>query len=101
MDLIEAVILLITKVLLPTFDVVSDWLFGIQLILGWNYDPKCSDEFADRHVYMGIASLVPATLSALFHFHHWYHFEKVENGGSGRWKTLATIILQARLLNLN
>ena len=72
MDLIEAVILLITKVLLPTFDVVSDWLFGIQLILGWNYDPKCSDEFADRHVYMGIASLVPATLSALFHFHHWF-----------------------------
>ena len=96
MDLKEAVILLLTKVLFPTIDVFSDWLFGIQLILGWSYDPKCSSDFAKNHVNMGIASLVPATLSTFFHVHHWYHLEKVENGGSGRLKTLPTVLLQVR-----
>ena len=99
MEVKEAVILLLTKVLLPTIDVFSDWLFGIQLILGWSYDPKCSSEFAKNHVNMGIASLVPATLSTFFHVHHWYHLEKVENGGSGWLKTLPTVLLQVRFSN--
>ena len=33
-------------------------------------------------------------VSALIHLHHWYHFEKVGNGGSGRLKTFPFIILQ-------
>ena len=96
MEVNEAVILILTKVLFPTIDVFSDWLFGVQLILGWNYDLKCSSDFAESHVNMGIASLVPATLSTLFHIHYWYHLEKVENGGSGRLKTLPTVLLQVR-----
>ena len=100
MQLKEAASIAFSKILLPTLDVILDWVFGIKLILGWGYDLGCSDTFADDHVYLGIASLVPAILSALIHLHHWYHFEKVENGGSGRLLTLPTVLLQVRLLAL-
>ena len=94
MQLEEAATIAFSKILWPTVDVVLDWVFGIQLILGWGYDLECSKTFRDDHFYLGIASLVPAMLSALFHLHHWYHFEKVENGGSGRLFTLPTVLLQ-------
>ena len=102
MQLKEAASIAFSKILLPigrgyTLDVILDWVFGIKLILGWGYDLGCSETFADDHVYLGIASLVPAILSALIHLHHWYHFEKVENGGSGRLLTLPTVLLQVRL----
>ena len=95
----EAAILALTKVVLPTIDVFTDWLFRIQLILGSSYDPQCSPDFIDTHVNMGIAALLPPTLSALLHLHHWYHMEKVENGGSGRMKTLPAALLQVRFLS--
>ena len=94
MHLKEALQILVFKIIMPTVDVFSDWFFGIHLILGWNYDPLCSDSFKETHVYMGMASLVPAILSALIHLHHWYHFEKIENGGNGRIKTLPFVLLQ-------
>ena len=100
MDRKEAAILALTKVVLPTVDVFTDWLFGIQLILGLSYDPQCSPDFNSTHVNLGIASLIPPTLSALFHFHHWFHIEKVENGGSGRMKTLPIALLQVRFLSM-
>ena len=96
MHLKEALQILVIKIIMPTIDVFSDWFFGIHLFLGWNYDPLCSDNFKETHVYMGIASLVPAILSALIHLHHWYHFEKIENGGNGRIKTLPFVLLQVR-----
>ena len=97
MQLKEAASIAFSKILLPTLDVILDWVFGIKLILGWGYDLGCSETFANDQVYLGIASLVPAILSALIHLHHWYHFEKVENGGSGRLLTLPTVLLQVRL----
>ena len=94
MKLLEAVRIILFKIVLPTVDVFSDWYFAIHLILGWGYDLKCSPDFAENHIYMGIASIVPASLSALIHLHHWYHFEKIENGGNGRIKTLPMVLLQ-------
>ena len=94
MHLMEALQILVFKIVMPTIDVFSDWFFGIHLILGWDYDPLCTDTFADTRVYMGIACLVPATFSALIHLHHWYHLEKIENGGNGRLKTLPFVLLQ-------
>ena len=96
MKITEAATIFLFKILLPTLDAFSDWVFGIKLILGWGYDLGCSESFAANHVYMGVASIVPATLSALIHLHHWYHFEKVENGGDGRLKTLPIVLLQVR-----
>ena len=96
MKITEAASLLLMKVVWPTIDVFLDWQFGIQLILGWNYDYQCSEDFAKNHVYYGMISLIPPTLSALFHLHHWYHFEKLENEGHGRLKTLPTALLQVR-----
>ena len=93
MDPVEAASILFFKVIWPTIDVVSDWIFGIKLITGFGYDLQCSDSFAKDHVIMGWVALIPPTLSALIHLHHWYHFEKVENGGSGRLKTIPVIIL--------
>ena len=43
---------------------------------------------------MGVTYITPAVISALFHIHHWYHFEKVENGGSGRWQTFILALCQ-------
>ena len=94
MKLLEAIQISLFKIVLPTVDVFSDWFFGIHLILGWGYNSQCSPDFAEHHVYMGFASIVPAILSALIHFHHWYHFEQVKNGGNGRLKTLPAILLQ-------
>ena len=82
MNPLEAALILISKIVVPTIDVFSDWIFGVQLILGWGYNIQCSPDFAENHVYMGIASIVPASLSALIHIHHWYHFEQVQNGGN-------------------
>ena len=96
MDLVEAASILFFKVIWPTVDVVSDWIFGVKLIIGFGYDLQCSDSFPEDHVNMGLVALIPPTLSALIHLHHWYHFEKVENGGSGRLKTFPVIILQVR-----
>ena len=94
MKLLEAAQILLFKIVMPTVDVFSDWFFGIHLILGWGYDLQCSPDFAENHVYMGIASIVPASLSALIHLHHWYHFEKVQNGGNSRKKTFPMVFLQ-------
>ena len=94
MKLLEAAQILLFKIVLPTVDIFSDWFFGIHLILGWGYDFQCNPDFAENHVYMGIASVVPASLSAFIHLHHWYHFEKVQNGGIGRIKTLPMVLLQ-------
>ena len=94
MDNKEAAKILLTKVILPTLDVWSDWQFGINLINAYGYDMKCSGYVADNHVYMGVVSLTPAILSALFHLNYWYHMEKLENGGSGRFKTLPIVFLQ-------
>ena len=94
MELKEALLILWGKIIYPTVDVFTDWYFGINLILGWGYDLQCSEDFEDIHVYLGIVSIVPASLSALIHLHHWYHFEKVENGGDGRMKTLLFAMLQ-------
>ena len=96
MERIEAINVLLFKVIWPTIDVFLDWQFGIQLILAWNFDLKCSENFADNHVYFGIVSLIPPALSALLHLHHWFHFEKVDNGGDGRLKTLPSVIFQVR-----
>ena len=60
MDNKEVAKILLTKVILPTLDVWSDWQFGKNLINGYGYDMKCSDYVADNHVYMGVASLTPA-----------------------------------------
>ena len=49
---------------------------------------------AENHVNMGIAILVPVIVAALFTIHHWYHFEKVGNGGSGRLRTLPFVVSQ-------
>ena len=43
MDRKEAAILAITKLVLPTIDVFTDWLFGIQPILGLSYDPQSKE----------------------------------------------------------
>ena len=86
--------ILIFKILLPTIDVVTDWLLAVQLITGFNYDPDCSQYFKEYHVYMGIAVLAPAVIVTLFHLHHWYHLEKKENGGDGRLKTFPLVVLQ-------
>ena len=94
MDFKEATKILVTKVLFQTMDVFTDWLFAIRLIKGTTYDLQCSEYFAENHVYMGAATLIPPILSAFFHTHCWYHFEKVENGGSGRLKTILTVLLQ-------
>ena len=94
MNLKEAFTIFIFKVAIPTIDVVSDWLLGYHLITGWSFDLHCSDFVAENHIKMGIAILVPAILAALFNIHHWYHFEKVENGGSGRLRTLPFVICQ-------
>ena len=99
MEIVEAATIFLFKILLPTLDVFSDWVFGIHLILGWGYDHGCSETFSTNHVYMGIASIVPACLSALIHLHHWYHFEKVANGGDGRLKTLPIVLLQVKSQN--
>ena len=94
MDPKEAVQILLTKVILPILDVWCDWEFAINLITGYGYDMKCSEFLAENHVYMGAVSLTPAILSALFHLNYWYHMEKLENGGSGRFKTLPIVFLQ-------
>ena len=96
MKLLEAAQILLFKIVLPSVDVFSDWFFGIHLILGLGFDTQCISKFAENHVYMGIASIVPACLSALIHLHHWYHFEQVENGGNGRMKTLPAVLLQVQ-----
>ena len=94
MNLLEAALIVLSKIVVPTIDVFSDWIFGVHLILGWGYNIQCSPDFAENHVYMGIASIMPASLSALIHIHHWYHFEQVQNGGNGRLKTLPVVLLQ-------
>ena len=94
MNLKEAATVFIFKVVIPTIDVATDWLLGYHLITGWNFDLQCSDFVAENHVNMGIAILVPVIVAALFTIHHWYHFEKVENGGSGRLRTLPFVVSQ-------
>ena len=45
----EAVLLVITRVLMPTFDVVTDWLFGIELITGYMFgQEKCGYTAAEQ-----------------------------------------------------
>ena len=43
---------------------------------------------------MALIAMIPPTLSLLTHAHHWFHFEKVENGGIGRLKTLPLLCCQ-------
>ena len=83
----EAFMIALTKIVLPITDVVTDLLLTVQLITGWGYDLTCREYFAEYHVNMGLAYITPAVISALLHIHRWYHFERVENGGNGRWKT--------------
>ena len=94
MDHKEAAKILLTKVILPILDVWGDWELGINLITGYGYDMECSNYLAENHVYMGVVILTPAILSGMFHLNYWYHLEKLENGGSGRVKTLPTVLLQ-------
>ena len=94
MDHKEIAKILLTKVILPILDVWGDWRLGINLITGYGYDMRCSGYLANNHRYMGAVSLTPAILSGLFHFNYWYHSEKLENGGSGRLRTLPIVLLQ-------
>ena len=84
----------LTKIVLPTIDIVTDLLLTVQLITGLGFDLTCGEYFAEYHVNMGLAYITPAVISALLHMHHWYHFEKVENGGSGRQKTFVLAACQ-------
>ena len=43
---------------------------------------------------MAMVAMIPPTLSTLVHAHHWWHFERVENGGLGRLKTLPFLCCQ-------
>ena len=79
MKLTDAIKIILFKILLPTLDVVTDLVFAIQLMTGYHYDCHCSPDFLEYHAYMGLTSLIPPLISFLLHFHHWYHFEKIEN----------------------
>ena len=49
MELPEAFLLVIMKVIMPTFDVVTDWLLGIELITGYMFGhEKCGYTTADQ-----------------------------------------------------
>ena len=94
MNIVQAIMIALTKIALPIIDIVTDLLLTVQLITGWGYDLTCGKYFAEYHVNMGVTYITPAVISALFHIHHWYHFEKVENGGSGRQKTFILAVCQ-------
>ena len=45
----EAVLLVITRILMPTFDVVTGWMFGIELITGYMFgQEKCGYTAAEQ-----------------------------------------------------
>ena len=87
MNTVEVITIALTKIVLPIVDIVTDLILTVQLITGWGYDLTCSEYFAEYHVNMGLTYITPAVISAFLHIHHWYHFEKVGNGGNGRRKT--------------
>ena len=97
MNIAQAIMIVLTKIVLPIIDIVTDLLLTVQLITGWGYDLTCGKYFDEYHVNMGLAYITPSVISAFLHIHHWYHFEKVENGGCGRLLTLPTVLLQVRL----
>ena len=47
------------------------------------------------HFNMALVAMIPPTFSTFVHAHHWWHFERVENGGLGRLKTLPFLCCQA------
>ena len=94
--LLNKIIFLIVKVLLPTYDVYGDCYIVYQLMVGncFAAGHKSTGGYAKNHVYFGMIALIPLVLSFLFHIVHWWEMEKVENGGHGRLLTLPLIILQ-------
>ena len=70
MNILQATMMALTKIVLPAVDIVTDWILTVQLITGWGYDLSCGDYFAEYHVNMGIAYIIPAVISALLHLHH-------------------------------
>ena len=67
MNIIQAVMIALTKIMLPIIDIVTDLLLTVQLITGWGYDLTCGEYFAEYHVNMGLAYITPAVISALLH----------------------------------
>ena len=88
--LLNRIIFLIVKVLLPTYDVYGDCYIVYQLMLGSCFatDQQSSEEYKANHVYLGIIAIIPLLVSFLFHIIHWWEMEKVENGGQWTWKAV-------------
>ena len=94
--LLNRIIFLIVKVLLPTYDVYGDCYIVYLLMVGSCFATghQSSEEYKANHVYLGIIAITPLLVSFLFHIIHWWEMEKVENGGHGRLLTLPLILLQ-------
>ena len=85
----------LVKIVLPTWDIYSDWYIIYQLFMGqcFQQGQKCSDYYEENHVNIAMIGMIFPIISWLFHFYHWWEIEKIENGGHGRLKTLPLMIL--------
>ena len=85
----------IFRIILPTWDVYSDWYIIYQLFLGncFQQGQTCSSYYEENHLTIAIVGMIFPVASWLFYSYHWWTMESVENEGHGRLKTLPLLIL--------
>ena len=94
----DACLLVLTEIVLPSTDVISDLLLIIQLITyiepeidpDWPYDP-CSSRICLNFITIGYMMIIPLILSTILLVPHWW---KNERSKKHKLLTILLLILQ-------